>query len=309
MVVMSGRGSVLLLLLLVLFTTVGTAAAQDPLTKAKALYHNAAYQDALTVLAGEEASLEVHQYRTLCLLALGQVAAAQREIAIIVATDPFFVPDSTEFPPRLIAMFKETRRGLLPEAVQRAFNEAKILYRDGALERARKRFDDVRRLLDDAAISDDAELKSMRLVVDGYSDLLSPVSTASPAAPAAPSAPTTDSKVLAAGPPAAAVARTSAVSTPQVVIKSTPPVVINQTLPQWRPTNDASATRAYSGAVKVTISAEGRVTSAVMQRRIHPLYDRAVMEAATRWSYRPATLDGKPVTSEKTVEIELAPRN
>ncbi|HLG59756.1 MAG TPA: energy transducer TonB [Vicinamibacterales bacterium] len=46
-----------------------------------------------------------------------------------------------------------------------------------------------------------------------------------------------------------------------------------------------------------------------MQRRIHPVYDRAVLEAATRWSYTPATLDGKPVTSEKTVEIELSPRN
>jgi TonB family protein len=297
MVVMSGRGSVLLLLLLVLFTTVGTAAAQDPLTKAKALYHDAAYQDALTVLEGEEASLEVHQYRTLCLLALGQVAAAQREIAIIVAADPFFVPDSTEFPPRLIALFNETRRGLLPEAVKRAFSEAKILYRDGDLPRARKRFDDVLRLLDDAAVSDNAELKSMRLVVDGFADLLSPVSTASPA----PSAPTADSKLLAAGPPAAAVRRVGAVSTP--------PVAINQKLPLWRPTNDVSATRAYSGAVRVTISAEGRVTSAVMQRRIHPLYDRAVIEAATGWSYKPATLDGKPVVSEKMVEIELSPRN
>jgi TonB family protein len=306
MVVTSGRGSVLLLLLLVLFTTVGTAAAQDPLTRAKALYHDAAYQDALTVLAGEEASLEVHQYRTLCLLALGQVAAAQREIAIIVATDPFFVPDATEFPPRMVSLFNETRRKLLPEAVRRAFSDAKVLYRDGELQRASKRFDEVRRLLDAAALSDDVELESLRLVIDGFADLLGP---ARAAPPAAPSAPATDSRVLAAGPPAAAVARAPAASTPPVVIRSTPPVVINQTLPQWRPTNDVSATRVYSGAVRVTISAEGRVTSAVMQRRIHPLYDRAVIEAATRWSYRPATLDGKPVVSEKMVEIELSPRN
>ena len=73
MVVLIRRGSFLVIFLALLSMPVRTAAAQDALTKAKALYHDAAYQDALIALEGQEASLEVHQYRTLCLIALGQV--------------------------------------------------------------------------------------------------------------------------------------------------------------------------------------------------------------------------------------------
>jgi TonB family protein len=103
-----------------------------------------------------------------------------------------------------------------------------------------------------------------------------------------------------APPAATAVERRNAVATP--------PVAIKQQLPEWRPVGGVSTTRVFSGAVKVTINAEGRVTSAVMLRRIHPLYDHAVLEAASGWLYTPATLNGKRVSSEKTVEIDLSPR-
>ena len=48
-----------------------TAFAQEPLTKAKALYNAAAYEDALTLLAPVEVP-EAQQYKALCMLALGR---------------------------------------------------------------------------------------------------------------------------------------------------------------------------------------------------------------------------------------------
>jgi hypothetical protein len=42
-----------------------------------------------------------------------------------------------------------------------------------------------------------------------------------------------------------------------------------------------------------------------MQQTSHPLYDRLVLQAAREWLYQPATLNGKPVPSEKVVTIQL----
>jgi TonB family protein len=57
--------------------------------------------------------------------------------------------------------------------------------------------------------------------------------------------------------------------------------------------------------VRVLIGADGKVLSASMQQSSHPLYDRLVLQAARDWLYRPATLNGRPVPSEKIVTIHL----
>ena len=64
----------------------------------------------------------------------------------------------------------------------------------------------------------------------------------------------------------------------------------------------------FSGAVRVTIDATGKVTGAVMDRPVYPPYDRLVLAAARAWTYRPATRNGQPVSSERLVEIVLQPR-
>jgi TonB family protein len=291
-------GSALFLLLAMVTASAGPAFAQDPLSKAKELYNNAAYQDALTVLTDpgvQETNPEVHQYRAMSLAALGQVAEAQAALAAIVAVDPFFVLDSGEFAPRFVAMFNDTRRRLLPDEVRRRFAEARNHFQNGDQGQAKLRFDQVRRLLADAMLANDQNLKDLRVVVDGFADLLSAERPASPPARSA-----------AANAPVAASAAPLMVERRAPV--TTTPIAIRQQLPEWRPVDAATANRALSGAVKVTISAEGRVTSAVMLRRVHPFYDRAVLEAARGWLYKPATLDGKAVASEKTIEIELSPR-
>ena len=60
--------------------------------------------------------------------------------------------------------------------------------------------------------------------------------------------------------------------------------------------------------MKVTIDANGNVTAATMSPSVYPPYDRLILTAAREWTYRPATLDGQPVASERLVEIVLRPR-
>jgi TonB family protein len=64
----------------------------------------------------------------------------------------------------------------------------------------------------------------------------------------------------------------------------------------------------FTGAVRLSIDATGKVTNAVMDPSVYPPYDRLVLAAAREWVYRPAMQDGKAVASERLVEIVLKPR-
>ena len=83
---------------------------------------------------------------------------------------------------------------------------------------------------------------------------------------------------------------------------------ISQVVPPWNPGTGFISQMAFSGAVRVTIDAQGKVTAAVMEPSVYPPYDRQILLAARQWTYRPATQNGKPVVSERLVEIVLRPR-
>jgi hypothetical protein len=55
----------------------------------------------------------------------------------------------------------------------------------------------------------------------------------------------------------------------------------------------------------VTIGADGKVTNAVMEVPIDPRYDARVLAAARGWIYKPATLGGDPIQSDKIVHINI----
>ena len=86
-----------------------------------------------------------------------------------------------------------------------------------------------------------------------------------------------------------------------------PSVPISQTLPAWQPGNGPIKQTGFTGAVRVTIDATGKVTGAVMDRSVYPPYDRLLLTAARSWTYRPATRNGQPVISDRLVEIALRP--
>jgi len=136
------------------------------------------------------------------------------------------------------------------------------------------------------------------------------VTPALPAAQApAPSAPRFTNGAQPA--PAARNAPATTLRTPAT--PTTPPgfipaAPISQTLPAWQPGTGVVSQLAFTGAVRLSIDAEGKVTGAVMDPSVYPPYDRLVLTAARQWSYRPATQDGRPVASERRVEIVLQPR-
>jgi TonB family protein len=266
------------------------AAAQDALAQAKTLYAAANYADALKLLdsASGTPTTEARQYRALCFLALGQTADAEREAAAVVQADPFFKPDEAEVAPRVIDLFASARRKLLPSIIRITFDDAKLLFSAGHRERARARFEDVLRLLEDPALEANSVLSDLKIVAAGFVDLTG-------STPAPPMLQAAREPAPAAAPAAAAVAR----------VTVTPAESIQQPLPSWQPRDPFASGREFVGTVRVVIDETGRVATATIERSIHPEYDRLLLAATQRWRYKPATQNGVQVPSDKVVEIRM----
>jgi tetratricopeptide (TPR) repeat protein len=272
--------------------------AQGPLAEARALYAAAAYEDALSALAKMDSSTaqrgEAEQYRAFCLIALGRTADAERAIEAVVSADPLFVPDPGDVSPRIVAMFTDVRRRILPDIARRTYLDARSAFQSKDFTGATRQFNLVMRLMDAAGPGNAAAMDDLRLLVSGFADLARAATEhASPAA----------SNAVAAAPPAAP--KQPAASAAEAF---TLPVAVQQELPPWNPPTAAVAGRAYAGAVKVLIGPDGRVREASVVKAVHPLYDPLVLQAARHWRYRPATRLGEPTAAEKVVEIRLAPR-
>jgi tetratricopeptide (TPR) repeat protein len=307
-----------------LLGTASVAAADDRLTEALRLYDDAMYTRALEVLdaiALEQPSADVHQYRALCLIALGRPDSAERAMSDIVAADPFFVLDGDAASPRVAAQFAAVRRRLLPPIIRRGFAEATARYREGATARAREQFDQVLKLLDDAALQNDQALSDLVLVATAFVELTRAQTPPPPITPISrPIVAAALPPPLAATPadpeptPPAAV-QPVASSTPQAPMRVTasepvafePAVAVVRPLPKWKPPDLRAAQRKYSGTIAVEVDARGHVVAAVTKRTIHPAYDPVVLAAARDWLFQPARQNGRPVKSEVSVEIELLP--
>ena len=64
----------------------------------------------------------------------------------------------------------------------------------------------------------------------------------------------------------------------------------------------------FEGLLRLQIGQDGRVTTAEIVRPSHPAYDVAVLQAAKKWLYKPATRGGQPVPSQKEIRVRLVPR-
>jgi TonB family protein len=285
---------------------VASAAAQEPLTKAKALYDAAAYEDALTVLAQVDLP-EAQQYRALCLLALGRSQDAAAVVESLVSGQPMFEASSQDAPPRFVALVTETKRKLLPQLARKAFSEGRDQFRSGSREDALKRFALVMTLTADPSFKQSAEAEDLRTLASGFIDLAKAATPPPPApTPATAPAPAPATAAKAATPsPAAAAAATStekpraSTEAPDIV----QPVVVKQFIPPVPPAIGNQGGPSVS--IRVLISPSGRVTDASIQQSAHPLYDRLVLQASRDWVYEPATMNGRPVMAEKVVTIQL----
>jgi protein TonB len=269
-----------------LFAFAATATAQEPLAKAKALYDSAAYEEALTVL-GPVNVPEAHQYKALCMLALGRAQDATGAVETLVAATPTFEPSVDDVPPRFVTLVSEAKKRLLPGIARRTFTEGREQFRDGDREEALKKFDLVLTLTASPALKDTPDTEDLRTLASGFIELARATAAARPEPVKAPE----PEKVIETAPAAAAM--------PEVV----QPIAIRQPIPPI-PTG-LNGLGGPTASVRVEIGVDGKVLGAVMQQSAHPLYDREVLKAAREWLYTPATLNGRAVPSEKVVTIQL----
>src|SRR4051812_26298975 len=104
-------------------------AAIPDVAAVRSLYGSGKYEEALKLLSLPEFSVEstgeIEEYRALCLLALGRVDESTRVLEELVRRKPLFTMSESEVSPRLLTMFQNARKRLLPAAAKDLYDKAK----------------------------------------------------------------------------------------------------------------------------------------------------------------------------------------
>jgi tetratricopeptide (TPR) repeat protein len=295
-----------------------TAATQ--LTKVKALYASASYEDALAnleMIAPAEASEQVEQYRALCFLALNRIPEAERALEMIVRRAPFHRMSDAEVSPRLVAMFAEVRRRVLPAAAKETYARARWNYQGGQYDEAAADLRQLLAMLADPDLADASrDVMDLKLVAEGFLKLAEAEIARQPARPATPRSAAPDGQPPANDAPVPAPLKPR----PPVENGSGPsriyndddssvkaPIELSRQMPVWTPPAGFTG-QEFRGVLELVIDESGRVTSAVSLGAVMPNYDDALRAAARQWKYRPAMLrDGTPVRYRLLVGYLLKP--
>jgi TonB family protein len=265
------------------------------LVAARELYASAEYHEALTILdtlsngdQSQDDRRTIELYRTLCLLAVGRRADADRAIETLVTHDPLYKPAADEIPPRMRAAFTDTRKRLLPAILQQKYTSAKAAFDKGDFARAIEGFKQVLDGLGDPDMGPAATqppLSDLRMLAVGFHELSVKAATPPPA-PAPSPAPATPQ-----------AARIFGIGEPNVVA----PITIVQRVPPFR----GKVLKEGTGILEVIIDETGAVESARMRIGLHGTYDKLVLDATKSWQYQPATVNGVPVRFRKLVQVSL----
>jgi hypothetical protein len=289
-------------------------AAQESLTAAKDLYASAAYEDALSTLTrlhdstatGAPVAEQIDQYRAFCLFALGRTAEAGAVAESLIARDPLLQLDDRDASPRIMAMFGEVRKRLLPGLARDQYRAARASIDRKDFTDAELQLTRTRQMLEEAqkiGVSDET-LGDLRVLVDGFLEL----TRAGAQAPA----PALRSQPRAANP--SPVALTNEGEAPKApnprqpprVYDSTafdvvPPVALLQQMPRFPPA--MLLMMRNSGVLDLIIDQEGNVERADMREHVNEMFDRFVLDAARTWKYHPAMKDGLAVRYLKTITL------
>jgi protein TonB len=309
----------------------GAAQDRDPVAAARALYAQAAYDEALAAL-GSSTGMEAHTYRALCLLALGKRQEAEASVEALIDLAPAHTVSDADYPPRFVQIVAETKQRLLPVLIRRLFANGRDHFHAKAFDRAKESFEQVLALAGDPALAGAADAADVRLLASGYMDMMAGPTTNAPAAGAATAPGIEAARLVTPDPPArpagdvhddpetastplpkptpSEVRRNPVASAPvptpmplrpRVIVA--PAVTIHQEVPSY--TRSGGAPRELTGAIRVVIGIDGRVTSASIERSIDPRYDARLLEATRSWRYEPATRDGTPIPSDQVVVIRV----
>jgi len=285
------------------------------LEAAKELYASAEYESALAMLnelrstdRPREEQQSVELYRVLCLVATGKETDARGAMEGLVTRNPMFRPTS-DLPPRVRNTYAETRKKLLPAAVQAAYQEAKAAFDIKDFIGAERGFALVLQVLADPDMdvaASKSPLSDIRMLATGFHELsakgaIPPEPVAPAPVPALVPAPAPSPVVQELPPPPPRVAKVYNASDGNVV----PPLTLHQQIPPFR----GQVREAQVGIIEVVVDTMGGVESAAMIASINPQYDRQALAAARLWQYQPARLDGVPVKYVKRIQVNLVPGN
>jgi periplasmic protein TonB len=305
------------------------ATSEDVIDDAAALYAAARYEEALATLgrAAEVSGIDrvaLHQYRALCLFALGDHEAAAHAFTALVDADPHYDLPASIAAPRVRAHFAEARRRALPRIARRLLDAGRGAYEAGTLDEARDIFARLIGVLADAALEEWPDRRDVRLLADGFVVLLAgvaareavtmpdPISAPGDATAEDVTATARFGEAEAAASPADGAAGASERSAdantgaPGGIVE--PPVAVLQAMPPWVPPSGVMGSHRFTGLLRVKIGTDGRVVSAHIDEPSHPAYDARLLHAARQWVFRPATRNGEPVASEQVIAVQLHPR-
>jgi len=286
------------------------ARAQASLTKAKELYASANYDEALTMLnslggaTDENDSAAVAMYRVLCLVAVGRTSEVDTAIDRLVSQHPLYRPASDELSPRIQKAVSSARVRLLPNLVQRRYEESKSAYDRGDFAASKVGFKWVLTALSDPDISylaAQSPLADIKTLSTGFVDLSE--KALAPPPPALVSAPAPTPAILTMAPPPSKPTR----DLKRVFSAEDTDVVAPITTKQLMPRFPGLLKQAAAGVLELVIDSTGAVESVKLIEPVDVKYDSLLMTAAKKWQYQPAQLDGAPVRYMKRIQVSLAP--
>lgn len=285
-----------------------TRADQEMLASAKSLYESASYEAALSELSAintAELVDTVDTYKALCFLGLGRVRDAEETLEVLVTRKPLLTLSESEYSPRVVSLFRDVRKKALPAAAQQFYTLARADYDSKKYEAAAAGFKQTLQIIGDLGPDgQSATLSDLKELASGFLTLAdSKIAAAQPQAQAQLDAPSR--APAAAGAPATVLPRQLPFFT-LADIDVTPPVVVEQQMPPWTFTAYAP-NRVFNGTLEVLIDEKGTVENAVLTEPVWPPYDLALMQAAKRWTYQPATKAGKPVKFKRVLVINIDP--
>ena len=269
------------------------------LSAAKSLYASGDYEEALKKLPSDVTVDEADQYRALCLLALGKSDEAQRAIEALVARRPLFKMSEADVSPRLVAMFHDVRKRILPATVRDLYVKARASFDQKNYAAASADLKDLMALFADEDLAgSSASLADLKLVAEGFLTLTS-TELANRAKAEAAAAPPPDQR-------APTVAQNQIYTADDKDVKA--PVEISREMPEWQLTSSALDRQEHRGILRIVIDERGKVESANIVQSVLPSYDQRLLEATRQWQYRPALRNGQAVKYVKLISITLSSR-
>jgi hypothetical protein len=279
---------------------VGAASAQvpdDPLADVKRLYASAFFEEALAALdmvRGQLDPNQIDEYRALCLLGLNRTREAEQALERLISRQRSSRYNVASHSPKFVSLYEVVRKRTLPVVATALYTSARDTYERGEFTTASEQFDDLLELLADAG--GDRVLRDIAVLADGFARL-----TKQRLAEAA-------SQTLPSPAPAAPPIRSATISKAVYGLEDqdvTPPAVVDQRMPAWIPPNPSLAKRVFHGTLEVIVGEDGAVVNRTMSTPTFPSYDWELLRAAERWSYQPATREGRPVKYRKIIAVTL----